>query len=349
MSPALRIDDRDIGPDHPPYIVAEMSANHGGRLSTALQIIDRAAEAGADAVKLQTYTPSTMTLDIDDPSFRVGGGLWEGRSLYELYQEAHTPWDWHASLFQHGAEQGVTVFSSPFDASAVELLEELGTPAYKIASFEAVDHPLIRAVASTRKPLILSTGMATMGEVEEAVQVARDAGADLIALLHAVSAYPTPASEANLPRLIELSARFGTVVGLSDHTLGTDVAVAAVALGASIVEKHFTLSRASTTPDAAFSLEPREFAQLVQGCKTAWEACKAQASDSPTSEDNLRMLRRSIYVVRDLSEGDELTNESIRVLRPGYGLAPRHLSEVLGRKASRPIKRGTPLSWKDVT
>jgi N-acetylneuraminate synthase len=314
-----------------------------------LQLVDAAAATGADAIKIQTYTPDTITIDHDSPDFRIEGGLWDGRTLYDLYGEAQTPFEWHEALFARARELGVTLFSTPFDESAVDLLEGLGAPAYKIASFEAIDLPLIAYVAAKRKPMIISTGMANLDEIGEAVRTARDNGCDRILLLHCVSSYPAPDEQSNVRTVPDLAERFGVVSGLSDHTFGSAVAVASIALGGSVVEKHFTLTRADGGPDAAFSLEPDEFTTLVQDCKRAWRALGKPTYDLQGCERGSVVFRRSIYVVRDVAAGEELTRENVRSIRPGHGLPPKHLPEVLGRKASRDLKRGEPLDWKAVS
>lgn len=346
--PLVTIAGRKIGPGHPPYIVAEMSGNHNGEIERALALIDAAKAAGADAVKLQTYTADTITIDHDGPGFTVHGGLWDGRRLYDLYQEAHTPWDWHARLFAHAAEIGITVFSSPFDPTAVELLESLGAPAYKIASFELVDIPLIELCARTGKPLIMSTGLASPAEIAEAVAAARGAGASEIIVLHCNSGYPTPPSDMNLMTLPHLAAQHGVVTGLSDHTMGVTASVAAVALGACFIEKHFTLSRAEGGVDSDFSLEPAELERLVVECRDAWLALGQVRYDEAPSEASSRDHRRSLYVVADVAAGEELTPANVRSIRPGFGLPPKHLPQVLGRKAARALLRGAPLDWSMV-
>lgn len=343
MTP-IEIDGRKIGPGHPPYVIAELSANHNGDLAKALRIIDAAVEAGADAVKIQTYTPDTITLDADTPDFQITGGLWDGRRLYDLYQWAHTPWDWHGALFGHAAKRGITLFSSPFDPTAVALLESLNTPAYKIASFEAVDLPLIRHVAARGKPMIISTGMADVAEIAEAVQAAQGAGCRELALLHCVSGYPAPASDYNLATLADMAARFDVPVGLSDHTLDNTTAIASVALGACIIEKHMTLDRNGGGPDDSFSLEPGEFAALVTGARTAWEALGTVDYGRKSSERENVKFRRSLYFVQDLAPGDVVTAQAIRSVRPGYGMAPKHLDRLIGQRVIRAVARNTPVT-----
>jgi pseudaminic acid synthase len=346
MPPSFAIAGRTIGPGHPPYIIAEMSANHNQDIDRALAILDAAAAAGVDAVKLQTYTPDTITIDHDGPGFRIESGLWKGKTLYHLYREAHMPWAWHERLFARGAELGIAVFSSPFDEAAVDLLESLDAPAYKIASFEVIDHPLIERAARTGKPLIMSTGMATLSEIGDAVEVARAAGAQDIVLLHCISAYPAPAAAAHLATIPDLAGRFGVAVGLSDHTLGTAVAVAATALGATVIEKHFTLRRADGGADSAFSLEPHELDTLVRDCRTAFEATGAPSYELEESERQSFEYRRSLYAIADIAAGETLTAKNIRSIRPGYGLPPKEYRKILQRRAKRAIARGTPLGWE---
>jgi N-acetylneuraminate synthase len=341
----ITIAGRAIGPGHPPYVIAELSANHNGKLDQALRIIDAAQAAGADAVKIQTYLPDTITLKSDAPEFRITDGLWAGHTLYDLYDWAHTPWEWHAALFAHAAKRGITLFSSPFDLTAVDLLEGLGAPAYKIASFEAVDLPLIRYVAAKGKPMIISTGMADFAEITEAVAAARAGGCRELALLHCVSGYPAPASDYNLATLADMAAKLDLPVGLSDHTLDNTTAIASVALGAGIIEKHMTLDRAGGGPDDSFSLEPAEFAALCRGARSAWAAIGQVDYGRKSSEQTNVKFRRSLYAVRDIAEGEALSADNIRSIRPGFGLAPREYDTVIGRRARIAIARGTALSW----
>ncbi len=346
----FEIAGRTIGPGEPPYLIAELSGNHMGKLELALELLEAAKDAGADAAKIQTYTADTITIDHDGPEFRIESGLWAGRTLYDLYQEAHTPWDWHRALFDKAAEIGIPLFSSPFDPTAVEFLAGLDTPAFKIASFELVDMGLIACAAATGKPLIMSTGMADEDEIAEAVKVARaaqPAGAGL-ALLHCTSGYPTPPGESNLNCIADLATRFGVVTGLSDHTLGTAVSVAAVALGASIIEKHFTLARADGGIDAAFSLEPDEFRQMAEACRTVFAALGTANYEVRPSEEEGRKLRRSLYIVARISAGEVFTPENLKSIRPGLGLHTRHLDEILGLKAATDMEKGTALAWDHV-
>ena len=339
---------RAIGPGCPAYLVAEISGNHHHAFEQAAALVREAARAGVDAVKLQTYTAATMTIDSGAAMFRVGeGSPWTGRRLYELYEEAHTPWEWHAPLQKIAADQGIALFSTPFDESAVDFLESLHVPAYKIASFELVDTPLLARVARTGKPVILSTGMATEGEIREAVESLRGAGCHELMLLRCASAYPAQPADIHLRAMPTLADSFGVDVGLSDHTLDPVVAVAAVALGASLVEKHLTLDRSLGGPDATFSLEPRELAELVRQVRTVEQAIGDSSSiPGPTDAERSSLaFRRSLFVVEDLDEGAEFTRENVRVLRPGAGLPPKHLEHVLGRRAAASIARGTPLRW----
>lgn len=340
------IANRAVSTKHAPYIIAEMSANHNGDIDNAFRIIEEAKKAGADAIKMQTYTADTITLNSDAEDFQIHGGLWNGRTLYDLYQEAHTPWEWHKPLFEHAKKIGITIFSSPFDNTAVDFLEDLNTPAYKIASFEATDLPLIKYVASTKKPLIISTGMANLEEITEVVEAAQTAGCKELALLHCVSGYPAPASDYNLHTIPDLIKRFSLVIGLSDHTLDNTTAIASVALGASIIEKHFTLDRKGGGPDDSFSLEPADLAALCRDTKTAWQALGQVDYSCKASEQANIKFRRSLYFVRDMREGEVITAEDIRSVRPGYGIAPKYYPSVIGRKLTRNIFACTPVSWE---
>jgi pseudaminic acid synthase len=344
VEPTISINGRTIGAGCAPYVIAEMSGNHNGSLQRSLRLLDAAKAAGADAVKIQTYRPDTITIDHDAPEFFVKGGLWDGRRLFELYEEAHTPWDWHADIFAYAREIGITVFSSPFDPTAVDLLESLGAPAYKIASPELIDLPLIQLVASTGKPVILSTGMATLPEIEEAVATVRDAGGWDLVVLHCTAAYPAPVEEANLATIPDLAERLGVIAGLSDHTLGTTAATAAVALGAKVIEKHFTLNRTEGGVDSAFSLEPAELARLVEDVYAASLAIGVPTYGPTLSETSVLANRRSLYVVAPVAKGHALTAENIRSIRPGLGLKPRYIGQVIGSRAARDLAYGEPLS-----
>ena len=345
MPDQIKVGQRVIGAGHPVFVIAEASANHHQKFDEAVKIVHAAKDAGADAVKLQTYTPDTMTIACNRPEFQIKGTIWEGRNLYELYKEAYTPWDWQPRLKQVANSIGLELFSTPFDETAVDFLEKMNVPAHKLASFELVDIPLIRKMAQTGKPLIISTGMATVEEIEEAVGTARQAGAAQIALLKCTSAYPSPAQEMNLTTIPELARRFGVPVGLSDHTLGIAVPVAAVALGACIIEKHLTLSRSEPGPDSAFSLEPEEFRAMVDAVRVAEKALGEVHFGFSAHEASSRVFRRSLFVVCDIKQGEVFTAQKVRSIRPGYGLHTRHLTEVLGQRAARDIERGTPFSW----
>ncbi len=345
---SITIDGRLVGPGQPPFVVAEMSGNHNGSLERALQIVDAVAASGAHALKLQTYTPDTITIDLDTPTFRITAehDLWAGQTLYQLYRQAHTPYEWHRPIFDRARSQGLTVFSAPFDPTAIDLLELLDTPAYKIASAELVDLPLIRLAASTGKPLIISTGMATMIDIAAAVDAARAAGATQLLLLACTSAYPAPPQHANLRRIPLLADTFGVQVGLSDHTPGTEVAIAAVALGATVIEKHVTLTRDDSGPDTAFSMIPAELATLVDQTQRAWQALgSAHIGPTEPEQEGLR-LRRSLYVVADVNAGDTVTRDNVRSIRPAGGLLPDEINRVLGRTFARDTARGTPLTWE---
>lgn len=345
MTPHIEIGKRIIGQGYPAYVIAEVSANHGQKFDQAVAILRAAKNAGADAIKLQTYTADTMTIACDRPEFLITGTLWHGRNLHDLYREAHTPWEWQPRLQEIAHELGIDLFSTPFDATAVDFLESMKAPAYKVASFELVDIPLIQKIAKTGKPLIMSTGMATVEEIEEAVRTARESGATQIALLKCTSAYPALPDEMNLRTIPELSRRFAVPVGLSDHTLGTAVPVAAVALGACIIEKHITLSRSEPGPDSAFSLEPDEFKATVDAIRTAERSLGTVHFGYSPKEESSRIFRRSLFVVADVKRGEAFTSDNVRAIRPGHGLHTRYLPEILGHTAARDIERGTPLSW----
>jgi len=345
MTNEMNIDGRKIGPQFSPYVIAEMSANHNGNLGSALRIMDEAKKAGADAVKIQTYRADTITLKSDRPDFQIKDGLWAGKSLYELYEWAHTPWEWHETLFDHARKLGITLFSSPFDTTAVDLLEKLGAPAYKIASFEAIDLPLIRYVASTGKPLIISTGMSDEQEIQEAIDAARQGGCRELAILRCVSGYPAPAADYNLRTLTDMIQRYELITGLSDHTLDNTTAVASVALGASIIEKHFTLDRKGGGPDDSFSLEPPELRELCQSARTAWEAMGTVNYGRKSSEIGNVKFRRSLYFVKPLKAGERVPADAVRSVRPGFGLAPKHLDAVVGAVLKADVDFGMAISW----
>jgi N-acetylneuraminate synthase len=347
----IEISGRQIGPDHPPFVIAEMSGNHNQSLERALAIVEAAAAAGAHAIKLQTYTADTMTLDVRGGSFEINDpdSLWAGQNLHDLYKKAYTPWEWHAPIMQRARELGLICFSSPFDETAVDFLEDLGAPAYKIASFENNHLPLIAKAASTGKPLIISTGMATLGELDDAVKTAREAGCQELVLLKCTSNYPASPENTNLRTIPHLRQLFNTEVGLSDHTMGIGAAVSAIALGASLVEKHFTLARADGGVDSAFSLEPSELSALVQETERAWQALGEVRYGPTEAEQKSLVFRRSIYVAEEMKAGDVLTSKSMRVIRPGMGLHPRYWNTVLGKRVSRDLNCGTPLNWDVVS
>ncbi|MBV1872953.1 MAG: pseudaminic acid synthase [Gammaproteobacteria bacterium] len=344
--PYICISGRRIAIDEKPYIIAELSANHNGRLETALKIIDEAKKAGADAVKLQTYTADTITLKCDSEEFQIHGGLWDGRTLHDLYKEAYMPWDWHRPIFEHARKLGITIFSSPFDNSAVDLLEGLNAPAYKVASFEAVDLPLIKYIASTGKPMIISTGMADAEEIQEAITAAREGGCKELAILHCVSGYPAPIEDYNLRIIPDMINRFGLVTGLSDHTLDNTAAISSVALGASIIEKHFTLDRNGGGPDDSFSLEPAELKALCAGSKSAWAALGKVNYGLKSSEQGNVKFRRSLYFVKDLKKGEIITADAIRSVRPGYGIAPKYVDSVIGKTLNMGVVANTAVSFE---
>ena len=345
MNKIITINGRNIGSKYSPYVIAEMSANHNGDITNAYKIIDMAKASGADALKMQTYTADTLTIDSDLPDFQLTEGLWAGRTLYQLYQEAYTPWDWHKPLFDYARKIGITMFSSPFDTTAVDLLEDLNTPAYKIASFEAIDLPLIKYVANTGKPMIISTGMADADEIQEAIDAAREGGCKELAILHCVSGYPAPSEDYNLRTLVDMQQRYGLVTGLSDHTLDNTTAITSVALGASIIEKHVTLDRDGGGPDDSFSLEPSELEALCLDTKTAWKALGEVDYGRKSSELENVKFRRSLYFVKDMKVGEVITEKTVRSVRPGYGLAPKYYEQVLGQKVEMDVKKGTPVDW----
>jgi len=348
MTESVKIAGRSIGREHAPFIIAEMSGNHNQSIERALEIVEAAAKAGAHALKIQTYTPDTMTIDLDEREFHISDSdsLWNGTSLYKLYGEAYTPWAWHKPIFDRAHELGIIPFSTPFDESAVDFLETLSAPCYKIASFENTDLPLIRRVAATGKPLIISTGMASVAELDEAVRTAREAGCLDLVLLKCTSTYPASPEDTNILTVPHLRELFGCEVGLSDHTMGIGVSVASVALGATVIEKHFTLARADGGVDSTFSMEPSELAQLVVETERAWRALGKVNYGATAAEEKSRVFRRSIYASTDIAEGQPLTRDNTRIIRPGYGLSPKYLEQIIGRPAKQAIKRGTPISWE---
>lgn len=343
------INGRKIGDEHPPYIIAELSANHNGSIETAKKIIKMAKSSGADAIKMQTYRADTLTIDSDLPDFQLTEGLWAGRNLYQLYEWAHTPWAWHKPLFDFARELDITIFSSPFDETAVDLLEDLNAPAYKIASFEAVDANLIKYVAATRKPLIISTGMADAEEIQEAIDAAYEGGATEIAILHCVSGYPAPPGDYNLKTILDMQRRYGIPVGLSDHTIDNITAISGVALGACIVEKHVTLDRNGGGPDDSFSLEPEELKSLCKESKIVWDALGNVNYERKSSEKNNLKFRRSLYFVEDIGRGEIIQEKHIKSIRPGYGLSPKYYNEVLGKSLKKSVSKGTRVCWSLLT
>ena len=344
----LNINGREIGKGRTPYIIAEMSANHNRNIDNAFKIIDVAKQSGADAVKLQTYRPDTITMNIDSPEFTINGGLWDGQTLYELYESAFMPWEWHKPLFDHAKKRDITIFSSPFDNTAVDLLEDLNAPAYKIASFEAIDLPLIKYVASTGKPMIISTGMANADEINEAIFSAKDYGCKELAILHCVSGYPAPAEDYNLKTLTDLRKKFNLVTGLSDHTTNNITAVASIALGASIVEKHVTLDKCGGGPDDSFSLEEKDLAQLCDEAKLTWKTLGKVNYAKKISERENAKFRRSLYFVKDIRQGEVISDECVKSIRPGYGLAPKYYHDIIGKKASQDVSLGTAVTWDHI-
>ncbi|MBH0067370.1 pseudaminic acid synthase [Pseudoalteromonas sp. NZS100] len=346
MNKYVTIEGRKIGPQFPPYIIAELSANHNGDMKRALQILEMAKRSGADAIKIQTYTQDTLTIDCDKPEFKIKGGLWDGRTLYDLYTEAHMPWEWHKPLFEKAKELGITIFSSPFDFTAVDMLEKLGAPAYKIASFEAIDLPLIEYVAKTGKPMIISTGMANKKEIQEAVEAAKNAGCRELVVLHCVSGYPASAEDYNLATIPDMAKHFGILTGLSDHTIDNTTAITSVALGACIIEKHVTLDRNGGGPDDSFSLEEPELTQLCADSKIAWQAVGKVNYQRKKSEEGNMVFRRSLYAVKDIAEGEKFTPENVKSIRPGYGLQPKYLNQIIGCQSVENIKAGTPMSFE---
>jgi len=343
MNKFITIDGKKIGPDFKPYIIAELSANHNGDINRAYKIMEEAVKAGADAIKIQTYTHDTMTIDCNNDDFQIKGGLWDGQSLYELYEKAHLPWEWNKLLFQKAKELGITLFSTPFDSSAVELLEELNAPAYKIASFELIDLPLIALVAQTGKPMIISTGMGDIEEIEEAIITAKENGCEELVVLHCVSGYPAPPAQYNLKTIADIAQRFDVLSGLSDHTIENATSVSSVALGACLIEKHVTLDRSGGGADDSFSLEPAELKALCDDTKTAWEAIGEVNYERTEAEKGNVKYRRSLYIVQDIKSGERFTSDNVRSIRPGFGLAPKYFDNIIGKRAKNDISRGSAL------
>ena len=348
MDKYITINNFTIGQNTPPYIIAELSGNHNGNINRALDLIDAASDAGANAVKLQTYTANTITINSDRPEFVIKSGLWAGRNLYELYSEASTPWDWHQRLFKHAKEKNIHCFSSPFDPSAVDFLDKLSSPAFKISSFELVDLPLIEKAASKGKPLIMSTGVADFNEISEACETAKNAGAIGYALLHCISDYPAQPKDMRLSTIKELGKHFNVPIGLSDHTLGSTMAVASIALGATIIEKHITLKRSDGGPDASFSLEPQEFRELVENCNNAYQALSQECDWGPGIQKSNAHFRRSLFVVKDIKAGEVFDTNNVRSIRPGMGIPPKYLKDVIGKIAKTNLKKGEPLCWEKI-
>lgn len=346
MNNDIYIDNIPIGSNNPPYVICELSANHNKDFNRAMKLIEEAKATGANAIKIQSYKPDTITIDCEKPEFLIKDGLWSGRSLYNLYSEAHTPWEWHKPMFELAKKLGITIFSSPFDTTAVDFLEDLNAPAYKIASFEAIDLPLISYVAATKKPMIISTGLANLLEIEEAIDTARNNGCKQIAILHCVSGYPAHIDDYNLHNIPDMIKRFNIPVGLSDHTLSNVTATVSIGLGASIIEKHFTLNSKGGGPDDTFSLEPQKFKSLCNDVSDAWKAMGEVDYGLKSSEKDNIAYRRSIYVIKDIQRGDILSNKNIASIRPGYGLAPKNLNKVLNKKVNRFLEKGTALDWK---
>jgi len=341
----ITIDGTKIGPNYKPYIIAELSANHNGNIEKALKSIEVAAECGADAIKMQSYSPDTMTIDCDKDDFQIEGGLWDGYNLYDLYKWAQTPFEWHQQLFDKAKEVGITLFSTPFDETAVELLEQLNTPAYKVASFEITDLPLIKRIAQTGKPMIISTGMANFEEISDAINTAKENGCTELVVLHCISAYPAPIEQSNLATIAEISKKFNVISGLSDHTLGTVVSVTSIALGACLIEKHFILDKNDKGPDSEFSLEPHELSRLVKETKAAHQAIGIASFERKPIESESMKFRRSLYFVTDIKQGEIITEQHVRKIRPGFGLSPKYLQQIIGQEVNQDISRGTPVSW----